>query len=160
MNNSITRLIYFALMILIGGLGANAQKRVANAVKTVEGHSTTQYCAYSERRDPVTHNVQRSSKVLVVTANDAKTIRKAMDNDRSKAVSVELVDGGRVYSLTFYKNNFYSVYTLVQQRNNTWLLTIEQYMGKRTGARVETDSIIPLDIDFRINEILLSTIDN
>lgn len=160
MDNMTKRLIYITLILLVGGLSANAQKRVESAVKTAEKHNSTQYCAYSERRDPATRKVQRSSKVLVVTANDAKSIRKAMDNERDKAISVELVDGGRVYSLTFYKSNIYSVYTLVQQRNNTWLLTIEQYMGKRKGTRVDTDTIVPIDFDIRVNEILLSMQDN
>lgn len=156
MNYSVKRLIYIMLLLVVSGFSANAQKRVVNAVKSVEGHNTTQYCAYSERRDPATRKVQRSSKVLVVSAKDAKTIRKAMDDERDKAVSVELVDGGRVYSLTFYKNSMYSVYTLVQQRNNTWLLTVEEYAGKRGGTRVETDSITPFDFDIQLNEILLS----
>ena len=129
------RLIYTLLLLTLSTGSLYAQKRVASAVKSAESHNTTQYCAYSERRDPTTHRLQRSSKVLVISPKDATTVRQAMDADRNKAAAVEIADAGRVYSVTFVKDNLYSVYTLVQQRNNTWLLTVEEYSTARQSRR-------------------------
>ncbi len=148
------RLIYTLLLLIFCTAAAGAQKRVAGAVKTAEGHNTTQYCAYSERRDPATHKVVRSSKVLVVSAKDAAAIRKAMDADRNNAISCEMVNGGNVYSLTFYKDKMRTVYTLLMQRNNTWLLTVEEYAERRSGTRVEADSILPLDFYEDMEELM------
>lgn len=158
MKNSVKRLIYILLLLAVGTGSAYAQKRIDNAIKVAEGHNTTKYCAYSERRDPSTRKILRSSKVLVISPKDAKAVRKAMDQERSKAVACEVVDGGNVYALTFFKDNVRSVYTILLQSNNTWLLTVEIFAGSRNGSRSDLDPLCPFDfdLDWNLNQMLLT----
>lgn len=119
------RILTIAIFILATTLGAMAQSRIDNTIRRVENHSSTQYCAYSERRDPANLKAIRSSRVMVISESDANDVRRAMDRERSRAVSVNMVNGGKVYSLWFLSGGYYKVYTIVRQNNGTWLLTVE-----------------------------------
>ncbi len=62
--------------------------------------------------------------MLVISAADAKAVINAIERDREKAVSYERV-GNAVYEVKFSSGKMRSSYTLLRQRNGSWMLTVE-----------------------------------
>ncbi len=114
----------FIILTFMVALTASAQANIDRAVEKIEKKKTTQYVAYSENRDPKTHKVSKASKVLVIDDSSARQLKDAFERDREKSVSFEMVQG-RTMEIKFSESGKSSCYTLVQQRNGSWLLTVE-----------------------------------
>lgn len=133
----------FAILMiaaLIGVVTVAAQANINKVVAKIEKDSDTDYVAYNEQRDPSTHKVIRSTKVLVINDKMAKMLRDAIERDREKAVSIEM-SKNRYFALRFISGERVTNYTLYQQRNGKWLLSVEdQYRRKRTAVqRISAD---------------------
>lgn len=132
--------LLFILLSLIT-LGAAAQGNLERAVAKIEKQKSTEYVAYSEKRNPKTHKVVSASKVLVVSATQAKEVISAIDKDRQKATSYQMTKG-RVYEVTFADDD-YACYTLILQRNGKWLLTIEVRKASASPSRRTVQGEVP-----------------
>jgi len=113
------------LATLLGAPAAAAQSSIDKAIAGVEKDKSSQYVVYSEKRNPATSKIYKSSKVMVVKSQtQLNRLIKAFGNDREKTVSYEMRPG-RIYVAKFQKNNERREYVLVRQANGSWLLTVE-----------------------------------
>ena len=136
---------HFFLVILFAILSATAafaQSNIENAIKKIEKRKTTQYVAYSENRNPETHKVFKASKVLVIDDESAGQFKSAFERDREKSSSLQMARG-RMIEVTFVEGGKTSCYTLVQQRNGQWLLTVEIKHSDNSPRRRRTAGEIP-----------------
>lgn len=102
-----------------------AQSAIDNAIKALEKDKSTQYVVYSEKRNPTTSKIYKSSKVLVVTSKQQlKRLIDSFEKEREKTVSFEK-QPGRVYVAKFSKNKERREYVLYRQADGSWLLTVE-----------------------------------
>lgn len=136
---------HFLLVIFLAAFSASAafaQGNIENAIKKIEKRKTTQYVAYSENRNPETHKVFKASKVLVVDDESAQQFKSAFERDRDKSTSIQMARG-RMIEVTFEDGGKRSCYTLVQQRNGQWLLTVEIKHSGNSPRRRRTAGEIP-----------------
>lgn len=102
-----------------------AQSSIDKAIDSVEKDKTTQYCVFSEKRNPTTQKVYKSSKVLVIKSQtQLDKLLKAFNHDRSQTTNYEMRPG-RLYVATFMKGAEKREYVLVRQSDGSWLLTVE-----------------------------------
>lgn len=132
---TLLRLAAILILLLSAAPALNAQQNINRAIAEAEKASSTNYVVYSEKRDPQTHKVYKSSKVLIVSKSEANRISKAFQKDREKSTSYELFDYGRGYQLTFTTRSDRTQYTLIRQKNDKWLLTVEQSPLPRNARR-------------------------
>ena len=131
-------LLIAMILSLMSVSAALAQSNIDHAIEKIEKRKTTQYVAYSENRHPTSHKVYRASKVLVVDKKGADDFKGALERDRNKSTSLR-VTNGRMIEVTFVSGNKTSCYTLVQQRNGSWLLTVDiKNLDNAPGRRRRT----------------------
>lgn len=135
------RHIFLFILLSLVSIGASAQSNIERAVAKIEKQKATEYVAYSEKRNPRSHKVVSASKVLVISAAQAKEFIAALDKDRQKATSYQM-SKGRVYEVTFTGDE-YSCYTLILQRNGKWMLTVEQRVTVTSPARRTVQGEVP-----------------
>lgn len=116
------------VLLSLSALSLAAQSNVEKAVARIEKAKSTSYVACSESRNPKTHKLVKVSKVMVINAKQAQEFKDAFNRDREKAVSMQM-SMGRVYELRFEEKGKRSCYTLIQQRDGSWLLTVEMVSG-------------------------------
>lgn len=123
------------IVMALTALCASAQSNINRAIAQIEKSKTTQYVAYSENRDPESHALLKSSKVLVINAANANKFIEAFNRDREKATSVQMTQN-RVFEARFTDGKKRSCYTLIKQRDGSWLLTVEiKTVAERRGRR-------------------------
>lgn len=128
-----TRHIALTLLCLTA-LGAAAQQAVESAVKTLINSKSITNEIYSERRDPMTKNIVRSDRVFNFTDSKiAAKIIEAIRKERDKASSFQMNNrpGNAAYKIVFDKEKGkYAKYTLIQERESLWMLSIIKVSGK------------------------------
>lgn len=135
MTMMIKQLFLSATMLAIAAFGAAAQAQIDNAISKIEKSNRVANAIYSENRDPDTHKLVKSSKMLVINGDDAAAVIRAIEREREKSVSYEQVGHG-IYTVKFSTGKMRSTYTLLRQRNGTWMLTVEQRpAGNASGGK-------------------------
>ncbi len=131
--------IFVTLLLVLTSVAAMAQVNIERQIAKIEKSSSTQYVAYSEERDPNSHKILRSSKVLVINSHQAQALKEAIHRDREKSVAFEMNSG--CYNIVFNNDDYQHCYTLYQQRDGTWLLTVVMTVkrkSKRTQRRASS----------------------
>lgn len=131
-----------ALLALMAAfaLPAAAQQSIDKIIQRFEdGKHKVEYVAYTERRNPKTKKVYKSSKVIII--DDAKVIAelvKAFKKENERAVNYE-VARDKVFKIEFVNGSDVRCYTLVKQRPGKAVLTVETVNDKNRPQGAETD---------------------
>lgn len=148
-------------MLALAAFGAAAQAQIDNTIAKIEKGNRVSNAIYSENRDPDTHKLVKSSKMLVINGDDAAAVIRAIEHEREKSVSYEQVGHG-IYTVKFSTGKTRSTYTLLRQRNGTWMLTVEirpagnapggkkDRVGKKKKGRVVLNNFFDDDFEMSI----------
>lgn len=118
-------LIFALIATFLFAPSLSAQSSIDKAIDAVEKDKTTQYCIFSEKRNPTTQKVYKSSKVLVVKSQaQVDKLVKAFNHDRGQTVNYEMLPG-RMYVASFQNKSEKREYILRRQADGSWLLTVE-----------------------------------
>lgn len=114
-----------------------AQSSINKVVESLENDKNAQEIMYTEQRDPRTHKLIKSSRLIQLS--NEKILKKlitAFKKDREKAVSYKSSVGQKnsIYSIKFDdgKGNT-AKYDLYQEKDSRWMLSISiiSYRGRR-----------------------------
>ncbi len=121
-------------LILLSPLCVSAQGSIDNVVHSLENSKSVTNEVYSERRDPSSKAVIKSSRVFNFTDNKiASRIIDAIKKERNKASSFQMNNrrSNAIYTIHFVNSKgLCSKYTLVQHGQSSWVLAIEKYSCK------------------------------
>lgn len=124
--------ILLSVLMVISSLTALAHKNLDNVISKIETQKDVQYVACTERRNPATKRVYKSSKAIIISnQKHIEQLIKAFKNDSKDAVLYEIVKNGNVYNIRFQGNNEERKYTLILNsgygNRGDALLTVEYY---------------------------------
>jgi len=129
-----------------------AQGAIESAVSSLEKSKSVTNEVYSERRDPKTREIIKSSRMF--TFSDEKLagrLIEAIRKNREKATSFQMNDrrGHAIYNITFDDNkNLHTKYSLVQQSSSRWMLVIEIVRQSRSSRHDRSDFTDDTVFDF------------
>lgn len=155
---TIRNLILIICLSLTSATGF-AQTSIDRIVESLENDKNVQEVMYSERRDPRTHKLLKSSR-LIQFSNE-KILNKliaAFKKEREKAVSYQVSNSSNssVYSLRFDDGNGQTAkYDLYQENGNRWMLSISIYNGNSRVRISHTTDATPVKAITRDNNSLL-----
>ena len=114
-------------LLMLAPLCAIAQGSIDNVVNSLEKSKSVTNEVYSERRDPKTKNVIKSSRVFHFTDNKiASRLIEAIKKERNKATSFQMNNRSHnaVYTINFEGGKgLKAKYTLVQHGGSVWILS-------------------------------------
>lgn len=127
-------------------LSCLAHKNLDNVISKIETQKDVQYVACTERRNPTTKRVYKSSKAIVISnAKQIEQLIKAFKSDSKDAVLYEIVKNGNVYNIRFVDKQEERRYTLVLNsgygNRGDALLTVEYYNSANAKAVKGTFSL-------------------
>lgn len=138
-------------LLMLAPLCAIAQGSIDNVVNSLEKSKSVTNEVYSERRDPKTKNVIKSSRVFHFTDNKiASRLIEAIKKERNKATSFQMNNRSHnaVYTINFEGGKgLKAKYTLVQHGESVWILSVEKYTGSSRHDRSEFIEDVDFDFD-------------
>lgn len=134
----LTTKILLTITMAIMATAAYAHKNLDSVINKIETGKDVQYVACSERRNPATKRVYKSSKAIVISnQKQIEQLIKAFKSDSKDAVLYEIGANGNVYNIRFQDKDEQRSYTLVLNsgygNRGDALLTVEYYNS--TNAR-------------------------
>ncbi|MCH5245644.1 MAG: DUF5024 domain-containing protein [Muribaculaceae bacterium] len=140
------RKIVVSVALMASCLSCLAHKNLDNVISKIETQKDVQYVACTERRNPTTKRVYKSSKAIVISnAKQIEQLIKAFKSDSKDAVLYEIVKNGNVYNIRFVDKQEERRYTLVLNsgygNRGDALLTVEYYNSANAKAVKGTFSL-------------------
>lgn len=123
-------LITTTIIALIGILNLSSQSKIDAVVAKYE--NKIQNITFSEKRNPKTKKVYKSTRFLVITdENIAKELNKAINEERENAIEFNSVSNNSIIiNIVFLEDNAKLEYSLIQHTSspngNIWHLSIEK----------------------------------
>lgn len=119
------------IVVMLTSLGAAAQSSIDAAIAALQKSKSVTDEIFSERRDPNTRAVIRSSRMFNFDDDKmAEKIKGAMKKERSKAVAFQMktTSGQEVYSISFEDNKkMFTKYVLIRQKHRGgWILSVDK----------------------------------
>ncbi len=124
---TIRNLLLTLCVMLVSATGF-AQSSINKVVESLENDKNAQEIMYTEQRDPRTHKIIKSSRLIQIS--NEKILNKliaAFKKDREKAVSYtsSVNPNKSIYSIRFEERRGYTAkYDLFQENGNRWMLSI------------------------------------
>ncbi len=136
------RHIILLLLIAVFPIAGYAQASLEKIVTSLEKDKAAQTVVYSERRDPSSHKIVKSSRVI--TFSDSKLAARiiaAFKKERNKAVKYQAsnTQNQAVYSISFDDGKgSTSRYSLIQQNHSSWVFSVS--IGHNPHHESDNDS--------------------
>lgn len=134
------RILLFALLIAAPFGGAFAQQSINRVISSIESdtRNPVEYVACNERRNPKNKKIYKSSKVIILkNSKQIEQVIAAIKKERVHSTSYE-ESSNKVFKIVFSNNSELLCYTLVKQRDNKAMLTVEIINDKYRPAGAET----------------------
>jgi len=141
------KFLRYILMVIVmfPALGAMAQSSIDAAIATLQKSKSVTNEIFSEKRDPSTRAVIRSSRMFNFDDDKmAAKIRDAMKKERSKAVVFQMktTSGAEVYSISFEDSKHMAIkYVLIRQHRGGWVLSVDK-ARRSSSSKDRSDSEI------------------
>ncbi|MDE7148196.1 MAG: DUF5024 domain-containing protein [Duncaniella sp.] len=141
------KFLRYILMVIamLPALGAMAQSSIDAAIAALQKSKSVTNEIFSEKRDPSTRAVIRSSRMFNFDDDKmAAKIRDAMKKERSKAVAFQMktTSGAEVYSISFEDNKHMCLkYVLIRQHRGGWVLSVDKAQ-RASSSKDRSDSEI------------------
>lgn len=128
-------------IVMLSSLGAMAQSSIEAAIEALQKSKSVTNEIFSERRDPSTRAVIRSSRLFNFDDDKmAVKIQNAMKKERAKAVAFQMKTNGgaEVYSISFEDSkHLYTKYVLIRECRGGWILSIDKSLNHSSKDRSE-----------------------
>lgn len=141
---TLIRNLALILCLSLSSVAAFAQESIDRIVESLENDKNVQEVMYSEQRDPRTHKLVKSSR-LIQFSNE-KILNKliaAFKKEREKAISYQVSNSPTtsVYSLRFDDGKGKTAkYDLYQESGNRWMLSVSIINGKSRLKRLTEET--------------------
>lgn len=149
--------IIASTLIAIALMPAIAQSSIDAAIHKIESSRTpTKDDVFSEKRNPKTKRVYKSSRLMVLSAADAQVLAKAITSSRTSASEFKCI-GNEVFSIIFEKGTERKRYTLTRD-GRKWLLLVDivdpaNSPGRGSRTTLDFDNDIVPEINVEMPEI-------
>lgn len=157
------------LLLAVAAGVATAHNEIDKAVANIEDAPGNEYVAYSERRNPTSKKVYKSSKVIIIPGRNhayCDMLVKAFKKDSKKAVSFEVTSGGNVYVIKFIDGKERRSYIYVRDDGHgNALLTVEYQNASNApssnGRRGSADNEFDDDWEWNIfiDDVIYKSLD-
>lgn len=128
---------------MLTSLGAVAQSSIEAAIEALQKSKSVTNEIFSERRDPSSRAVVRSSRMFNFDDDKmAVKIQNAMKKERSKAVAFQMKtnSGAEVYSISFEDSkHLYTKYVLIRERRGGWILSVDKSLNRSPKDRSDSE---------------------
>lgn len=130
------RNLFILIALLIPTL-ASAQNQLAKLVSSIEDSKEVNNVIYTEKRDPSTRKVIKSTRVIIFS--DKKLAKRLIDTikkEREKAVSYKATNeyNSTVYQIEFDDNKGnIARYSLIQDSPSTWTFSVQTFYNAPRG---------------------------